>query len=87
LRDLNGWTSPRLKVRFDTSGEEMGIYGPDGRRSLNYSELAAERERAELDRDRLAHKRDRLAADHDAVQQRTERLAAQLRAMGVEPGD
>jgi Uma2 family endonuclease len=87
IGNLNGWTSPRLQIKFDTSGEELRIYRPDGRRFLSYSELAAERERAEQDRDRVAHERDRLAADHDAVQQRTERLAAQLRAMGVEPGD
>jgi Uma2 family endonuclease len=87
IGDLNGWTSPRLKTRFDTSGEELHIYGPDGRRFLSYSELAAARERAEQDRDRLAHERDRLAAERDAVQQRAERLAAKLRAMGVEPGE
>ena len=37
IRDMNGWTSPRLEVRFDTSGPELRIYGPDGRRFLELS--------------------------------------------------
>jgi hypothetical protein len=73
IRDLNGWTSPRLGVRFDISANELTLYGPDGRRFLTPQELAAERERVEQER--------------DSVKLRSERIAAQLRALGVEPAD
>jgi hypothetical protein len=78
IRDMAGWTSPRLGVRFDTSGDELRIYGPDGRRFLTFQELAAERELALQDRDRLTK-------DRDIERHRAERMAAQLRALGVEP--
>jgi Uma2 family endonuclease len=68
---MDGWISPRLGVRFDLSGDELAIYGPDGQRLLSYQELA-------LERDHLAQERDR---EH----LRAERMAAQLRAMNVEP--
>jgi Uma2 family endonuclease len=80
IRELNGWTSPRLHVRFETGGDELRIYGPDGRRFLSYQELATERERA-------VHDRDRIAQELDSAQHRLDRIAAQLRAMGVEPAE
>ena len=80
IRDTNGWTSPRLGVRFDTTGDELTLYGPDGRRFLTPQELAAETERAVQERDRIAHER-------DLERLRSERMAAQLRALGVEPAD
>ena len=93
IREMNGWSSPRLRVRFDMSGDELRIYGPDGRRFLSYQELAAETERVAQERDRIAQDRERIAQDReriardlDTAQQRAERLAAQLRAMGEEPG-
>lgn len=41
------YTSERLGVRFDTTGEEMVVYFPDGRRFLSLDELDAERSQAE----------------------------------------
>jgi Uma2 family endonuclease len=68
---MDGWISPWLGIRFDLSGSELTIYGPDGRWFLTYQELADER--------------DRLARELEAERQRTERMAAQLRALGAEP--
>jgi Uma2 family endonuclease len=68
---MHGWTSAQLGIRFDLSGSELAIYGPDGRRFLTYQELATEM-------DRMVHKLD--AAIH-----RAELMEAQLRAMGLEP--
>jgi Uma2 family endonuclease len=45
VRKLAGFVSPRLGIRFDLSGEEMAVYGPDGRRFLTFEEMQAERER------------------------------------------
>ncbi|MFI5458607.1 MAG: Uma2 family endonuclease [Isosphaerales bacterium] len=77
---MNGWASPRLGIRFDSSGSELKIFGPDGRPFLTYQEMAQER-------DRIAQERDQIAHERDAERQRTERMAAQLRAMGIEPAE
>ncbi|MGL4552862.1 MAG: Uma2 family endonuclease [Gemmataceae bacterium] len=43
----HGFTSPRMGIRFDLSGEQMAVWRPDGRRFLTVAELDAEREQAE----------------------------------------
>lgn len=71
IAETNGWVSPRLGIRFDLSGGDLRIFGPDGPPFLTYVELARQQE---LDQRRA-----------DWEHQRVERLAAQLRALGVEP--
>ena len=82
---LDGWISPLLGIRFDLSGPELRIFGPDGERFLTYQELAEERDRAkaqaDTERDRADTERDRADTERD----RADRLAAQLRAMGIDP--
>jgi Uma2 family endonuclease len=68
VRPATGFVSPRLRIRFDTSGPELVVTGPDGRRFLTFEELEAER----------AHEREqRLAAEERAglAEQRAGRLA------------
>ncbi len=60
-------------MRFDISGDELRIYGPDGRRFLSY--------KSSRQRDIESHMISTRAT------QRVERMAAQLRAMGVEPAE
>ena len=75
---MNGWVSPRLKIRFELGEGDLRIYGPDGQPFATYVELVRQRE----DLARKAEEQERKAEqDH----QRAERLAAQLRAMGVDP--
>src|SRR5262249_55753835 len=96
---MNDWISPLMGVRFDMTGSELKLFGPDGQRFLTYQELAQENERVvherdqmahERDqmaheRDQMAHERDQMAHERDAARQRAEHMAAQLRAMGIEP--
>lgn len=71
IPQADGWTSPRLGVRFDLSSGDLQVFGPDGRPFATYVEVVEQRER----------ERQRAQQEH----QRAERLAAQLRALGVEP--
>jgi Uma2 family endonuclease len=71
IEAMNGWVSPRLKVRFELVNGELRLYGPDGRRFATYTELAEQRDRAEREREQQA--------------QALEQLRAQLRELGVEP--
>lgn len=85
IADLDGWTSPLLGVRFDLSGPELRIDGPDGRPLQSYLELARQRDVLERQRDELARQRDDLARQREADRLRAEQLAEQLRKLGIEP--
>lgn len=63
IPDMSGWVSPRLGVRFDTSGPEPVLYRPDGRRFLTYEDQAEEAAKAA----RLAAKLRELGVDPDTV--------------------
>jgi Uma2 family endonuclease len=88
IEEMNGWTSPRLGIRFDSSGTELRIFGPDGRAFLTFAELAQlaqERNQLAQERDQIAQERNQIAQKLEAAQERAERLAAQLRSLGVQP--
>jgi Uma2 family endonuclease len=71
VRPVAGFVSPRLGIRFDLSGPEMVVCGPDGRRFLTFEELEAER---------LQERQQRLAAEQRAAQ--AEQRAARLAELG-----
>ena len=89
---MDGWTSPRLGIRFDLSGKSLRIFGPDGKPFSTYIELARQRDDLAHQRDDLAHQRDEMAHQRDEMdrlreeeRRRADRLAAQLKALGIEP--
>jgi Uma2 family endonuclease len=89
---MHGWTSPLLGIRFDMSGEELVIYGPDNERFLSFVEVKEQQER-ERQRAEQAERRARQAEEQaqQATQQaqqatqRAEQLAARLRQLGIDP--
>jgi Uma2 family endonuclease len=60
-RAVNGFVSPRLKIRFDLSGPELMVYGPDGERFLTFEELRKDQVQQRLRADRAEQRADRLA--------------------------
>ncbi len=42
IRGTNGWISPLLGVRFDMSGSELRLIGPDGQPFVSFQEIARE---------------------------------------------
>ncbi len=95
IEQMNGWTSPRLGIRFDLSGSVLVIYRPDGQPFLTFNEVsqrAQERDQIAQERDQIAQERDQIAQERQEAEQelqsareRSEKLAAQLRSLGVEP--
>ncbi len=85
IAEMDGWISPLLGIRFDMSGPELVIYGPDGRRFLTYQELAQQNDQLAQQNDQLAQQNDQLLQERDADRQRIERMIAQMCAMGIEP--
>ena len=74
VRPMHGHVSPRLGIRFDTSGTELAVVGPDGRRFLTFLELGDLALQAETERQRA-----------DTERREKERLAAKLRELGLDP--
>ncbi|MBD1908471.1 Uma2 family endonuclease [Funiculus sociatus GB2-A5] len=78
LWQMDGWTSPRLRIRFATGQGELVIYRPDGQRFLTSVELQQQVEQAQL-----LLQQERLRAEQERL--RAEQLAAYLRSLGVDP--
>ncbi|HEY9752518.1 MAG TPA: Uma2 family endonuclease [Coleofasciculaceae cyanobacterium] len=72
------WVSPMLGIRFDLSGSELRIFGPDGQLFLTYGEIAQRAEQAE-ERAEQAEER------AEQAEERARRLEERLRAMGIDP--
>ncbi len=94
LVPMHDRVSPRLGIRFDMSGEELVIHGPDGRRFLTFEELQEQEEQARLlaEQERLARLQVQQRADQerqraDQERQRAERLAERLRSLGIDPAE
>jgi Uma2 family endonuclease len=82
---MDGWTSPRLGIRFDLSGKELVIYRPDGRRFLTFVEWMRREEEARRqakDARRQAKEAQRQAEE---ARQEAERLKVKLRELGIDP--
>lgn len=81
LDETNNWVSPRLGVRFDTSGPELILYRADGRRFLTVVELGALAERTTTAEQRAETAEQRA----DAAAAELDRLREKLKAAGIDP--
>lgn len=78
LWQLDGWVSPRLGIRFDTSQGELIIYYPHGQRFLTSIEMQQRLVQAEQ---LLAQERQRTEAER----QRADKMSEYLRSRGIDP--
>ncbi|MBI4752603.1 MAG: Uma2 family endonuclease [Acidobacteria bacterium] len=78
IAEIDDWTSPRLKIRFERTPESLKVYRPDGTLFETFAELLV---RAEADRQRA----ETLQQEKDQAQAKLERLAARLRELGEDP--
>jgi hypothetical protein len=88
---LNGWVSPRLGIRFDTTQPELEIYRPDGdhakrvaHRFLSFIELKdQESQRSDMEKQRADMESQRA----DMERQKVEQMAAYLKSLGLDPNN
>ena len=90
--EVNGFVSPRLGIRFDTTGPELVVTRPTGEPFLTYQEVcdarAAARDRAEAERHRAVRaeaRAKRAEARAEKAQAESDRFRAMLRAAGIDP--
>ncbi len=91
IRTVNGFTSPRMGITFDMTGDELVVRRPDGSRFLTYLELsqraAHEAQRATLEAQHATHEAQRATheaqrAAHEAQRaERAEQEVVTLRAI------
>jgi Uma2 family endonuclease len=83
--NVDGFQSPRLKVRFWPTAEGLKIERPDGTAFESHLEILGratrERQRAEQERQRAEQERRRAEQER----QRSDRLAEKLRSLGINP--
>ncbi|WP_211942410.1 Uma2 family endonuclease [Cylindrospermopsis raciborskii] len=76
IKDFSVWTSPRLNVRFDMTGDELVIYYPDGGRFLSPVELSnyAEQENQRAEREKLLKEQERFLKEQETQRAEREKL-------------
>ncbi|BAZ89607.1 hypothetical protein NIES932_10880 [Raphidiopsis curvata NIES-932] len=76
IENFTTWTSPRLKIRFDMTQDELVIYYPDGSRFLSPVELSnyAEQERFLKEQETQRAEHERLLKEQETQRAEHERL-------------
>ncbi|QNP31159.1 Uma2 family endonuclease [Cylindrospermopsis curvispora GIHE-G1] len=76
IENFTTWTSPRLKIRFDMTQDELVIYYPDGSRFLSPVELSnyAEQERFLKEQETQRAERERLLKEQETQRAEREKL-------------
>jgi Uma2 family endonuclease len=75
---MDAWTSPRLGISFDLSGEELQITHPDGRIFETFDTVATERDLLLADKQQLEAEKQKLEAEKN-------KRDAKLRELGIDP--
>ena len=78
IDEIQGWTSPKLGIKFELAPDTLVIYRPDGERFLEFGELDARRQAAE-------QRAERAELETTVARQDVARLAAKLRELGIDP--
>ncbi len=77
IEEMQGWRSPRLRIRFEIFSDNLHLFRPDGEEILPPLEIGKDRQ---LARQEAAAAEQRAAA----AEQQAEKLAAKLRELGIE---
>jgi multidrug efflux pump subunit AcrA (membrane-fusion protein) len=99
IDEMNGWVSPRLGIRFDTSGAELRIFAPDGTPFRSHEEIEQARKaeraarqqaeqratQAEQGREQERAARQQAEQEREQERQRAAQLEARLRELGIDP--
>jgi Uma2 family endonuclease len=85
IEQMNGWTSPRLGIRFELKEDNLEIYRPDGQKFLTSVELDQLREEEHQRAEEEHQRADNAIAQLEQEQQRYQALIEKLRDRGIDP--
>ncbi len=78
IEEVQGWTSPRLGIKFELEPDTLLIYRPNGEKFLEFGELDELRRAAQ-------QRAERAELEVAVTKQDVAKLAAKLRELGVDP--
>lgn len=79
---MDGWISPRLRIRFQVRPNAVTLFRPSGAPFLNYTQLNQRYDEARREVDEARREVDEARHQADQARQQAERLAARLRDLG-----
>jgi Uma2 family endonuclease len=81
IENIQGWVSPRLRIRFQLEEETLKIYTPDGQPFLSFIELDRRRQAAESRATQAEAERDRQQQRAEAAEARLQEMERRLREL------
>jgi Uma2 family endonuclease len=89
---MEGWTSPRLGIKFQSIDNELQLTHPDGRVFETFDRVATERDlihadnqRLEADKQRLETDKQQLETDKQQLEIEKRKRDRKLRELGIDP--
>jgi hypothetical protein len=79
IDNMQGWVSPRTKIRFELENGDLALYRPDGQRFETYRELLerAEEERMRAEEERMRAEQEQARAEQERVRAEQEHARAE----------
>jgi Uma2 family endonuclease len=79
ILQMNGWVSPRLKVRLEIKNKEIQLYRPDGKPFLDYLKIAKslDEKDSELEQEKIRTERQKARAEEGEARAETEKARAE----------
>lgn len=83
---MNGWVSPKLKIKFEIKDKEIQLYRPDGKPFLDYLKMAKsiEEKELELEQEKIRTERQKARAEEGEARAEAEKLRAEAEATRAE---
>lgn len=78
IEHIQGWISPKLKIRFEISNNDLAIFAPDGQRFLSPAEMKAEAEKEKQRAEKILNLERKRA---EKAEKRAEMLEAKLKML------
>ena len=87
IEAIDGWTSPRLNVRFEITPETLVLYRPDGSRFLTYVELGQRLDETSRRLDEASQRLDETSHQLSQSQAENAKLVEKLKSLGIDPSE
>ncbi|KAF0217752.1 MAG: hypothetical protein FD167_5139, partial [bacterium] len=90
---MNGWTSPRLGIKFEIKQGEIQLYQPDGTAFRDYLEIAKDletqqlltwKERARAEQEKMRAEQEKMRAEQEKMRAEQEKMRAEQEKIRAE---
>ncbi|HNC94534.1 MAG TPA: Uma2 family endonuclease [Myxococcota bacterium] len=85
IKEMDGWCSPALGIRFQKGPEKLLLFHKDGSPFLSFTELSQQAEALTQQAEALTQQAEEQQSRAEAAEAKAAALEARLRALGIEP--